>query len=184
MGILVTMGSGLAHLGDRKADELSSGAQMFIVASNDSKHERADEEALNLDPPTTKNLDEEDGEEVPWHVSGRGDYQISISVLEERVVFGFAFGETDRSQKHGLVEIDTVKGDVDQEPAGCGADQLFQMSPLAEVDQERLQLHVSSRWRNVCFNNRSVSVLRGKTVRVCVRSMRLGAFAGVVHGCS
>ena len=157
---------------------------MRIFTSNDGKHERADEEALNLDPATTKNLDEVDGKKVPWHVSGRGDDQISISVLEQRVVFGFAFGETDRSQKYGLVEIDTVEGDVDEEPAQCSADQLFHMSPLAEVYQERLQLHVSSRWRNVCFNNRSVSLLRGITVRVCVRGVRLGAFSGVVHGCS
>ena len=137
---------------------------MSIVASNDAEHERTDEEALNLDPATTKNLDEVDGKKVPWHVSGGGDDQISISILEKRVVFGFAFGETDRSQKHRLVEIDTIKGDIDEEPAGCSADQLFQMSPLAEVGHECRQLHVSSRWRNVCFNNGSVSVLRGNTV--------------------
>ena len=90
---------------------------MCIVAGNDAKHEGADEKALNLDPATTKDLDEINRKEVPRHVARRSDDEISVSVLEECVVFGFAFGETNRSQKHGLVEIETIKGDVDKEPA-------------------------------------------------------------------
>ena len=90
---------------------------MCIVAGNDAKHEGADEEALNLDPATTKDLDEIDRQEVPRHVARRSDDEISVSVLEERIIFGFAFGKTDRGQKHGLVEIEAVKSDVDKEPA-------------------------------------------------------------------
>lgn len=107
----------MAYLGNCEADELPSCPQMFIVAGNNTKHERADEEALNLDPTTTKDLDEIDREEVPRHVASRSDDEIPISVLEERVILGFAFGETDRSQKHGLVEIETVKGNINKEPA-------------------------------------------------------------------
>ena len=126
---------------------------MCIVAGNDTKHERADQEALNLDPAATKDLDEVDCKEVPGHVARRSNDQVSISVLEERVIFGFAFGETDRSQQHGLVEIETVKGDIDEEPAGCSADQLLQMSPLAEVNHESFHLHVLGRWRDVRFDD-------------------------------
>ena len=155
---------------------------MFIVAGNDTKHERADKETLDLNPATTKNLNKIDCKEVPRHVAGRSDYQISIGVLEERVIFGFAFGETDRSQKHGLVEIETVKGDVDKEPAWCCANKLLQMSPLAEVDHECLQLHVSSRWRNVGFDDWCISVLGRDIVWVSIRGVRFGTLAGVIHG--
>lgn len=90
---------------------------MCIVAGNDTKHERADQEALNLDPATTKNLNEKDRQEVSRHVACRSDDQISISVLEERIIFCFAFGETNRSQKHGLIEVEAVEGHVNEEPA-------------------------------------------------------------------
>lgn len=95
---------------------------MSVVAGYDGKHERTDEEALNLDPATPKYLDEEDGQEVAGHVARRSDDEIPISVLEERVILGFALGETNGRQEHRLVEVQTVKGDIDQEPGGCGAD--------------------------------------------------------------
>ena len=142
-----------AYLGDCEADEFPSRAQMVIVAGNDTKHERADKEALNLDPATTKDLDEVDGKEVPRYVARRRDNQVTISVLEERLIFGFAFGKSNGGEKYRLVEIETVKGNIDKEPARCRTDQLFQMSPLAEVDHECLQLHVFSWWRNMCFDD-------------------------------
>lgn len=95
---------------------------MSVVAGDDGKHERTDEEALNLDPATPQDLNEVDGQEVPGHVARRSDDEIPISVLEERVILGFALGETNGRQKHRLVEVQTVKGDIDQEPGGCGAD--------------------------------------------------------------
>lgn len=84
-----------AYLGNGEADEFPSRSQMRIITSNDGKHEGADEEALNLDPATTQYLNEVDGQEVPRHVASRGDDEISIRVLEEGVIFRFAFGETD-----------------------------------------------------------------------------------------
>ena len=143
----------VAHLSNREADELSSCSQMVIVAGNDGKHERADEKALDLDPATTEYLNEEYRQEVPGDVARRSDDEIPISVLEERIVFRLAFGETNRGKKDRLIEVEAVEGDVDQEPAGCGSDELLQMSPLAEVDHECLQLHVLGRWRNVCFDD-------------------------------
>ena len=126
---------------------------MSVVAGNDGKHERADQEALNLDPATSEYLNEENREEVPGHVARRSDDEIAVSVLEELVILGFATGETNRSQKDGLVEVETVKGDVDKEPAGCSADELLHMFPLAKVDHERLHLHILGWWRDVCFDD-------------------------------
>ena len=155
-----------AYLSNGEADKLSSRSQMSIVPGNDGKHERADEEALNLDPATTEDLDEENREEVPGDVAGRSDDKIPISVLKKGVIFGFAFGETDRSEKDGLIEIQAVESDVDQEPAGCGPNELLQMSPFAKVDHERLQLHVFGWWRHVCFDDGCMSIWRGMIVGV------------------
>ena len=171
----------VAYLSNGEADELSSCSQMGIVAGNDGKHERADEEALNLDPATTEYLNEVNRQEVPGDVAGRSDDEIPISVLEKCFVFGLAFGETNRSKKDRLIEIQAVESDVDQEPAGCCSNQLFQMSPLAEVDHECRQLHVLGWWGHVCFDDGCMSIWGGKIVRVGVR-VHLGLFAGIAHG--
>ena len=131
---------------------------MRIVAGDDTKHECTDKEALDLNPTTAEDLDEEDGQEVPRHVTRRSDDQISVRILQEGIVFGFAFGEANRSEKDRLIEIDTVKGDIDEKPGGCGPEQLFQMPPLAEIDHEGLQLHGLGWFRNVCFDDGCVSI--------------------------
>ena len=155
-----------AYLSNGEADELSSGSQMSIVPGNDGKHERADEEALNLDPATTEYLDEVNREEVPGDVAGRSDDEIPIGVLEKGVIFGLAFGETNRREKDRLIEIQAVESDIDQEPAGCGTNELLKMSPFAKVDHECLQLHVFGWWRHVCFDDGCMSIGRGKIVGV------------------
>ena len=171
----------VAYLSNGEADELSSGSQMGIVAGNDGKHERADEEALNLDPATTKYLNEENRQEVPGDVARRRDDEIPISVLEKRFVFGFAFGETNRRQKDRLIEVEAVESDVDQEPARCGTKQLLQMSPFAKVDHECLQLHVFGWWRHVCFDD-GCSPVRGVEIVGVGIGVHLGLFAGIAYG--
>lgn len=156
----------MAYLGYGKADEFPSGAQMRIITGNNGKHEGADEETLNLDPATTKYLNEEDGEEIPRHVASRRDDEISICVLEEGLIFRLAFGETNRGQKHRLVEVETVKGDVDEEPAGCGTDELLCMFPLTEVNHECLHLDIFRWWRDMCFDDRCVPIFGGIFIRV------------------
>ena len=134
---------------------------MCIVAGNDGKHQSTDQEALNLNPATTKYLDKDDGQEVSRHVSRSSDDKITVSVLEESVVFGFAFGEADGRQEDGLVEVETVEGDVDKEPAGCRTNELLQVSPFAEIDHEGLHLHVLGRWSDVCFDDGCVPIRGG-----------------------
>lgn len=64
---------------------------MRIIAGNDTEHQRADEEALNLNPTTAKDLNEEDCEEVTRHVTGRSNDEIAVSILDEGIVLGLAF---------------------------------------------------------------------------------------------
>ena len=169
----------LAYLSNGEANEFSSRSQMGIVPGNDAKHERADEEALNLDPATTEYLNEENRQEVPGYVARRSDDEVTISVLEKRIIFGFAFGETNRAKKDGLIEVEAVESNVDQEPAGCGTNQLLQMSPFAKVEQECLHLHVFGWWRHVCFDD-GCSPVWG-TVGVGI-GVHLGLFAGIAYG--
>ena len=126
---------------------------MCVVAGDDGEHEGTDEETLNLDPTAAEDFNEKNRQKVPRHVTGCSDDEISVSVLEEGVEFGFAFGETDRTQQDGLVEVEAVKGHVDQEPGGSSADELLQMSPLAKVDHESLHLHVLGWWRDMRFDD-------------------------------
>ena len=70
------------HLGYGEANEFAGGAETSVVARDDPKHERTNEEPLDLDPTTTKNLDEEYGKEVPGHVSSSRNDQIATSVLD------------------------------------------------------------------------------------------------------
>ena len=106
-----------AYLSDCEADEFSSRPQMCVVAGNDTEHQRTDQEALYLDPTTTEDFNKVDGEEVSRHVASGSDDEISVSVLQKRIILGFAFGEADGGQKHGLIEIETVEGDIDKKPA-------------------------------------------------------------------
>lgn len=73
------VGTGVEEdLGPRKADELPSCPQMCTVAGNDGKSERADKEALNLDPAATEDLNEKDCKEVSRHVACRSNTRTSI----------------------------------------------------------------------------------------------------------
>lgn len=116
---------------------------MLVVTSDDSEHESADDEALNLNPATAQDLDEVDCEEVARDVAGCGDDEISVSVLEQRVVLGLSFRKADCTKQNRLIQIETVEGYVDQEPCRCGTDQGLQVAPLAEVGEERLHLDIS-----------------------------------------
>lgn len=74
------------ELRDSEARELPGGAQVRIATSQDAEHQRADEEALDLDPAAAEVLDEEDGEEVAGYVAGDSNYEVSDGVAEEDVV--------------------------------------------------------------------------------------------------
>lgn len=77
-GAPTLLGKRSAYLGPRKADELPSCPQMCIVAGNDGKSERADKEALNLDPAATEDLNEKYCKEVSRHVACRSNNRTSI----------------------------------------------------------------------------------------------------------
>ncbi|KAI3481487.1 hypothetical protein L1887_56034 [Cichorium endivia] len=49
---------------------------------------------------------------------------------------GGALGEADGGEDGGLVEVDAVEGDIDEEPAGGASDELLCVFPLGEVLDE------------------------------------------------
>lgn len=124
------------YLRNSEAHKLRCRPKVSIVAREDSKHQRTYQKALDLDPASPQLLDEIDREEVSRHVAGSCDDQVAQCVAEEHVVLVLAGREADFREKHGLVQIRSVKGYVKQKPARGGADEGLQMFPLAEVDEE------------------------------------------------
>ena len=120
----------------RETGKLPTNAKTGVVTSDNGKHERSDDETTNLNGLTTDNLDESNGEEVSWHVSRGGDDQVTESSNEEGVVLVAALCETNQTEEDGLVEVDTVKGNVDEEPGGRSSDEDLEMAPLGEVGGE------------------------------------------------
>ena len=104
------------QLGDDDEGEASTGAEGVIRTSEDTEHESSDEETLDLNPLPAEQFNEGDGEEVARNVTSDGDDQVTLGVPEEVVVWVGASGETDISKNDGLVQIDAVEGNVDQEP--------------------------------------------------------------------
>lgn len=101
------------YLSNCETNEFSSSAEMFIVAGDDTEHECADQEALDLDPTAAKDLNEIDGEEIAGHVTCGRDDKISVAILEESIVFCLAGREADCGEEDRLVEIETVEGHVE-----------------------------------------------------------------------
>ena len=99
--------------------------------------QRSEQEALNLDPFTAELLDGEDGRVVPRDEAKCGDDDVASADLDEALVGRAVLAiEADLLQDNVLVEVDTVEGDVEQEPARTGADEQLGVLPLGEVVDE------------------------------------------------
>ena len=72
----------MKYLSDGEADEFSSCAKTPVVTGDDTEHERADQEALNLDPATAEDFNKVDCEKIAWDVSRRGDDQVTVTILQ------------------------------------------------------------------------------------------------------
>lgn len=107
---------GFIYLSDRKADEFPSRSEMLVVTSDDGEHQSTHEEALNLDPTTAQDLDEIDCEEVPRDVACCRNDQVAVCVLEQSVVLGLSFGESNGGKQDRLIEIEAIEGDIYEEP--------------------------------------------------------------------
>lgn len=149
---------GNAYLSDGETDEFARRPQSSIVTRYDSKHKCADQEALDLNPTSSKNLNEIDRQEISRYVASGCDNEIPIGVLEQGIVFCLSLGETNGGEQDGLIEIDTIEGDIDQEPRGGGADEGFEMSPLGEVDQEGFRTDVTGRRYDMGFDDGGVAI--------------------------
>ena len=99
--------------------------------------QRGEQEALDLDPFTAELLDGENSGVVPRDEAERGDDDVAGADLDEALVGRAVLAiEADLLQDDVLVEVDTVEGDVEQEPARTGADEQLGVLPLGEVVDE------------------------------------------------
>lgn len=120
------------ELGDNDKTKSSAGTERRCT-SQDTEHEGGDQEATNLNGLAAKELDEGDREEVAGHVTSDGNDQVTLSVVEEVLVWGLAGSVADGGQNDGLVQVDTVESNVDQEPRESTAEESEGVAGVAEV---------------------------------------------------
>jgi len=101
------------ELGNNNKSKASTGSNPGVGTSKDTEHESGDEETLDLDPLAAQNLNESDSKEVTWNVTGDSNNQIALSIMEEILVWGFAGRISNISQDDRLIQIDSVKGNID-----------------------------------------------------------------------
>lgn len=158
------------ELSKSEADKLAGSWHMCEVSSEDGKEESSNEETTNLDWLTSENLDESDSEEVSWNITGDGDDEVSDGVLHQLLVLVLSGGETNGGQDDRLVKIDTIEGNIDQEPGGSGTEESLEMSPLAKVDEEGVELGVvdlrsgNDGWRSDTWCDTGSAILAHLTV--------------------
>ena len=118
------------------AGKAAAGGEARTAAGEDAEHQGRDEEALDLNPLAAEQLDEGDGDEVARDVAGNGDDEVALCVLEEVLIGRFAGRVAYVGENDGLVEIDSVEGDVDEEPGEGASEEGQGVARLAEVLDE------------------------------------------------
>lgn len=151
------MSAQFTYLSKGEADEFPTSSNASVIASNDTEHERADKETLDLDPLASKHFDQSDGEEVAGYVASGGNDEITVAALQESVVFSRAGGKADVGQKDGLIQIGAVECNIDKEPCRGRADEGLEMSPFREVDEECLEFFVRFWLPQVGLHNAGMS---------------------------
>lgn len=104
-------------------------------ATEDSEEKHVHGETEDLDWLASEGLNEGNGEEVAWEETGDGDDQVTGGCLHQ-LGPGVTGSEVDGGQDGGLVEVDAIEGNVDEEPAEGAAEEDLEVAPLAEVGDE------------------------------------------------
>lgn len=85
----------------------------FVVGeADDDKDDCQDDEAEELDRFAADGVDGRDRDPVAWDGAGDGDDQVADGGAAEDLVHIIAFGISDGCQDDGIVETETVKGDL------------------------------------------------------------------------
>ena len=108
--------SGL-YLSDGETDEFPARAYVLFPAGYDGEHQGYGQEALDLYPPPSQPFDEVDCEEISWYVTGYGDDQVADCIPLQNVILIRTLGKANLHEDHRLIQVDSVKRHVEQEPA-------------------------------------------------------------------
>jgi hypothetical protein len=100
------------ELGDDDESEAGAGSDVRS-SSEDTKHQGCDEEALDLDPLATEDLNQGNRDEIAGNVTCHSDNQVALGVVEEVFVRSFSGGIPNGGEDDGLVQVDAVEGHVD-----------------------------------------------------------------------
>jgi len=120
----------------------TTGSNLVAGTSENAKHEGGDEETLDLDPLAAEEFDKGNCEEVSGNVTGDGNDQVAFGILQEVVIWVFASGIANVGQDDRLIQVDTVKCNINQEPGKGAAKEGEGVSGFAKVLEESLELDI------------------------------------------
>ena len=117
-------------------DLVGVGLVVVELSTQDSKEESVHSESHQLNGLSSNDVDEGNGEEVTGQETSDSDDQVSGSSLHQLSVCGRAGGESNGAENGRLVQVDTVEGNIDQEPAHGSTEQSEGVLGLGEVGEE------------------------------------------------
>ncbi len=104
--------------------------------ADDAENDGQNGEAHQLDGLATDGVDQGDRHPVTGDGAGADDDQVADGLVVEGMVHVAAADEADGLKDDGVVEAETVKGHVEEEPRTGGAEEDFTVLPLAVVVDE------------------------------------------------
>ena len=140
----------LTDLCDGQTNEFSRRADVRVSPRDNSEHQRTDQEPLDLYPSASQPLNERNIHEIARHISRDRDDQISNGDPLQLIVLVLALSKANLLQYDRLIEIRAVECHIKQKPARHGAEQGPEMSPLAHVGEEDIEI----RMLGLCFEFR------------------------------
>jgi hypothetical protein len=138
------------------------------IPSDDSKEESFEDKSGKLDRLPSEFLDEDHGEIISREITGCGDLwvmescilmsmmdkwewvsynQVGLSILPKISPWIFRFGQTDGGNDDRLIQVDTIKRDIEEKPSWSSSDERLEMSPFWKVFHLRPKTNQQSRRR-------------------------------------
>lgn len=104
------------ELGDDVESQQATLAQLVVGKTDDDEDDGEDEETHELDGLAAEGVDGRHGDPVPGDGTGADDDQVTNGGVVKDLVHVVALGVANGRQDDGVVETETVKGDVEEEP--------------------------------------------------------------------
>ena len=126
------------ELGENVAGQQSVRSDLVVCETHDAEEDGEDDETHELNWLATNGVNECDSHPVTWNGTSAHEDDVSDSnVVEEVVCVGLA-SVANSLENRGVVETDTVEGDIEEEPGASSSEKNLSVSPLTDVAEEVL----------------------------------------------